>query len=690
MIRRRRRPTPPIEAVGPAGPAVEINIGAVLDASVAVNSALSVEEALRVVLSRAKNLLRAQEGSVMLLGEDGFLRIVVSEGIPDVADDIKIGPGEGVAGRVVESGSPLLITGRAREGEFRSFVYKDRPLTSAVSVPLKASGRTVGVLNLNTTSEELTLTESDLRLAQVFAEQAAMAIHKAQLLEEAQRRGEEIALLFEASRGLVGVLEMEPLLTRVLDGAARLVPSAGGFVCILDEEAGSLSIGVYRGIPRHEIRDIVGRPGFADLIRGEGPVSVRMSEHDAFSGLSSEGDRAVVLPIRAQGRTRAILVLVGLTQPPEETGLRLLQNFAAQAALSIGNALLYRQVDEKESELASIVASMANPVIVVDPAGRVVAANPAAEDLFNFSSDFTKDQHVSGVLGEPALEKLLTGEADGPIEVAAGRPVPRLWKARASVISSPGIGLSGRILVMDDVTSEREIEILKNNFVAVVGHELRTPLTAVKGFLKTLIRRGDKLDESQRQEALLTADAQVVRLERLIENLLYVSRISDADTLRAENTDIVDVVGKMIEEFRGRERARQFSVRGPGTLWITADRDKLDQILFHLLDNACKYSEPEAPVSVTIEDSAESVRVSIADKGVGILSGELPRIFDQFHQVDLSSTREHGGTGVGLYISKRFVEAHHGHIEVESAWGKGSTFSFTIPKYAQQPEPVGS
>ena len=618
----------------------------------------------------------------MLLDNEGFLRIVVSEGIPhDVASAVRLGPGEGIAGRVAQTGSPMVITGAADQGEYRSFVEKDRPLRSSVSVPLKTSEETVGVLNLNITSGQRTFSDDDLRLCQLFAEQAAMAIHKAQLLEDANRRGSDISLLFEASRGLMGVLELEPLMSRLLDGASRLVPAEGGFVCLFQAEAGKLSLGVYRGVARHEIREIIGKPAFGELVRSERTSVVPLKGHDAFSGLSSQAQSASIVPIRAEGETRALLVLIGET--PDPSRVRLLETYVTQAALAIRNAQLYRQVDEKETELASIVYSMANPVLVVDTSGQIVVANPAAEDLFSFSTDFVKGQHIRKVLTDPDLEKLLLGEIDGPIEVSAGRPISRTWKARASSVSTPENRESGRILVMDDVTSEREVESLKADFLAVIGHELRTPLTAIKGYVRTLIRKGEQISVDQRQEALAIADSQVLRLERLIENLLYVSRISDADSLRISRVDLAQVISKMLAEFKARERDREFHLVGPAPLEIGADSEKLDQILFHLIDNACKYSDASDPVTVELEERDNEVVIKVIDKGVGILSGELPRVFDRFHQIDLTSTREHGGTGVGLYICKRFVEVHGGVIDVESAWGKGSTFWFTLPKRSE-------
>lgn len=651
-----------------------------LAASSAVNSALSVEDALHVVLSSAKQLLGAQEGSVMLLGTDGLLRVLASEGIPeDVAASVQLALGHGIAGKVAKSGVPLLIGRYPDESQFHGFVEKDRPLKSAVSVPLKAAGRTVGVLNLNITHGERRFGDDDLRLAQVFGEQAAMAIHKAQLLDESQRRGSDLALLFGASKGLIGVLELEPLLTRVLDGATKLTPSRAGFVSLLKEDEGRLSLGLYRGIARHEIRKVLAAPEFVALFHQDSVSVVDAARHPAFAGTLEAGEYVTSIPMRAEGKVRALLVLMG--GRPDENQVRMLETFAAQAGLAIRNAQLYRQVDEKETELASIVFSMPNPVVVVNAAGQVVVANPAAEDLFGFSTTFMKGQPIRGALGEPELEALLTGDASGVVEVNLGQPKPRIYKARSAIISIPEAPNSGRVLVLDEVTAEREVENLKSDFVAMIGHELRTPLTAIKGFLRTLIGRANVMNEDQRKEALLTAEAQTRRLERLIEDLLFISRIEEArESLFLETADLAEIAGTLIDEFRAREMQRALTLVAPDSLKIVLDRTKIEQAIYHLLDNACKYSDHEGPVAVEISDGDNEAVVSVTDKGIGILSGDLAHIFDRFHQVDPSSTRRHGGTGVGLYISKRFVEEHGGRIQVRSAWGKGSTFSFNIPK----------
>lgn len=655
------------------------DLAALLTASQAVNSVLGLEESLRVVLSSARKLTGANEGSIMLIDPDGHLRIVASEGIPpEIVSATRVRLGDSVAGRVAMSGQPMLMTHPPDKRLYDSFVQEGRPLRSAISVPLRATGITLGVLNLNITTSSRDFDSNDLDLALVFAEQAAMVIHKAQLLEEANRRGEDLSVLLDASQGLLGMLQLEPLMTRILDGAVKITAARVGFVGLLDEDAGKLLLAVYQGITRDEIRELFTRPGVLEqFVEGARSAS---QEDLAGMGLGVRPeDEGASLSIKTEGPTKLIGLTVGKAVAP--TTITSLRSYLTQAGTAVRNAQLYERVEEKETELASIVYSMAQPVVVADNTGRLAVANPAAEELFGISVDFVRGQPIKGMLGEQTLEDLLLGEDEVTIEIVMGRPLPRSWKARVARIRAADARMGGRILVMDDVTSEREMEKLKGDFVAVVGHELRTPLTLIKGFVKTLIRKAASMTDEQRVDALNTIDGQAQRLERLIEDLLYVSQIETSlPPLHLDEADLVAMTRSLLGEFAQREPARELKLIAPSLLRVNMDKTKVEQIIYHLVENACKYSEPDSPVTVEVTDRPDRVEVAVSDRGAGILSGEVPHLFERFHQVDATSTRTAGGTGVGLYIVKSLVEAHGGNIDVESVWAKGSTFRFTIPK----------
>jgi len=217
----------------------------------------------------------------------------------------------------------------------------------------------------------------------------------------------------------------------------------------------------------------------------------------------------------------------------------------------------------------------------------------------------------------------------------------------------------------------------------MIRHELRTPLTIIKGFAKMLLKRVDKSTVEESREALATIDVKAEQLERLLKDLLYVSRIESREAaVTVEQVDVaalVDAVGNdVIQEHAGREI--QLEVKHD--LHWPCDEGKVGLVLRHLIENALKYSEAPSPVIVRAVDEGESLRVDVIDRGVGMVSSDIPHIFDRFRQVDGSSTREHGGTGVGLYLCAQLIRVHDGRIWVDSSWGKGSTFSFSIPRRA--------
>jgi two-component system phosphate regulon sensor histidine kinase PhoR len=276
---------------------------------------------------------------------------------------------------------------------------------------------------------------------------------------------------------------------------------------------------------------------------------------------------------------------------------------------------------------------------------------------------------------------MLGGEdhRDGQLEVALGTPARAFHASIRRVHSSDGRVL-GRVMVLDDITTAREAAQIKADLVAVIGHELRTPLTVMKGYIRTLLRRGDEIEQSSRELALKALDSNSDRLERLIEDLLLMSAIETSrPTLHLEPADLCEVVAA-----RASDRVQ---VRRPRKeLSVVVDRPKLEQILNHLIDNALKYSE--GAVVLEAVDRGEEVEISVTDSGPGVFSGDIPLLFERFQQLDGSSTRAHGGTGIGLYICKRLVEALGGRIWCESRLGLGSKFAFTVPKDHPDDDPL--
>lgn len=231
----------------------------------------------------------------------------------------------------------------------------------------------------------------------------------------------------------------------------------------------------------------------------------------------------------------------------------------------------------------------------------------------------------------------------------------------------------------------KELDRLKSEFISVVSHELRTPLHSVQGFVK-LILEGKVPDEGRQRECLTIVAEQTKHVSTLIDNLLDVSRM-EAGRFEMERAPVsmAEVIKKVVLNLGSMAEDKDISlkVRIPETLpSVEGDEGRLEQVVTNLIHNAIKFTPQGGRVTVAAGMDRGHLWVEVTDTGCGIPTEALPKVFDRFYQVDSSTTRRAGGTGLGLYIAKQIVEAHGGTIEVESEVSHGSTFRFTLPLHS--------
>jgi signal transduction histidine kinase len=252
----------------------------------------------------------------------------------------------------------------------------------------------------------------------------------------------------------------------------------------------------------------------------------------------------------------------------------------------------------------------------------------------------------------------------------------------AGAAAATGWVLGGRVVPHRDPGLEQ----IKDNFISTVSHELRTPLTSINGSL-ALLTAGLLEKEPERAERMLKiAAANADRLARLVNDVLDVERFtSGGASLEMAACSPLQVVQDAVCDVRERAVQRVVSVHVAceveESLSLHADAERLQQVLRNLLDNAIKFSPSGSEVTVSVHSTAKDVAFFVRDQGAGIAAADLPRIFDRFHQIDMSDARRAGGAGLGLAISKSIVEAHGGLIRAESpGLGQGATVSVVIPR----------
>ena len=562
------------------------------------------------------------------------------------------------AGRVAE---PALATARAAITAGRMVRRRDAEtgVTSAAE-PLRAGSRVLGAVVVGGSLDEL-----DAGRLPLFASALSLALERHPAATPAA-----LPDLLASLAAVASDLDTGAMAARVLDAAHVVFGAASGLCALLVD--GAMRVTRFRGIEPERLIEASRHPEFRTFLSGEG-VRVDEPDHPVVERLSVLGEVAVGLPLVAGGRQLGRLVLL-LPAPPDPATRSLLQSFGGHVSVCVLTSRLSRELGDHEQRLTSIAHSLPQPLVMVDEGGRVMEINAAASQAFHLAPGFERGQPVSGRLGHPALEEMLVSGRDGTAEVVVGLDEPRVYRAAVRRLRDADGRVNGRVLVLDDVTGERQMDALKSDFVAVIGHELRTPITVVKGYLKSLVRRGASMTEERRAQALTAVESNVDRLERLIEDLLFISAIEQrSGPLDLRPTEL----GALLRERAG---PRVVVRTPPEPVHVEVDEARVAQVVHHLLDNALKYSEGD--VAVELADAGDVVEVAVVDSGPGIFSGDVPHLFERFRQLDGTSTRGHGGVGIGLYICRRVVESMGGRIWCESRLGVGSRFVFSLPKSA--------
>jgi two-component system phosphate regulon sensor histidine kinase PhoR len=242
--------------------------------------------------------------------------------------------------------------------------------------------------------------------------------------------------------------------------------------------------------------------------------------------------------------------------------------------------------------------------------------------------------------------------------------------------------VTGAVAVLRDVTELRQTERLRRELTANVSHELRTPLTSIKGFAETLLD-GAMRDEATCRRFLGIINGETDRLVKLVDDLLDLSLLeSKRVTLELRPVDVGVLVAHTVDKLKPLAQTQRLALHqtAPPGFVVSADADRLAQVLTNLVDNALKYTPEGGRVDVRVAAANGDVEVLVNDSGRGIRPEDLPHVFERFYRADRSRTRDSGGTGLGLAIAKHIVEAHGGRISVSSQPNEGTTFKVTLPR----------
>ncbi len=530
------------------------------------SSTLDWDEMLQQIIDRTRTAMEAEVCALYLLDKrEGLLTLVATNGLKRSGiGRAQLRVGEGITGWVAKSRVPFASRDVKAEPRFRWVPEVDEErFTSMLSAPVMTRDEVIGVINIQTVKPR-DFTPSEIEYLMTIGNQLAGIIEKSRLYRDAERKLREVTALFEVSNVLTSTLELDEVLTLILDRIVGLFPGSSGAI-FLGQAPDDLAQRASRGEP-------------PKVLRGEALAA--LTERRPVT----EEER-VALPLLAGERVLGAIALhvPGRTEFAEED-LNFIGAVANQAALAIDKASLYE-------------------------------------------------------LERRTAEQL------------------------------------------------RELDRARADFVSMVTHDLRTPLSVIRGYLDLLAEDGERAGGPARATAgspsgvaqpVREALGQVQRIDGLVDRILASVRAASPELqLRRTRFDLRGALVETLRELAPLLRRHRLETALPsGAVFVRGDRRRVQEVLANLLHNAAKYAPDSTRVTVRLRRQRANAVVSVADEGPGLSLADRGRVFEPY--VRAGDTSRAPGSGIGLYASRRIVEAHGGRIWIDGAEGEGSVFSFTL------------
>jgi len=350
---------------------------------------------------------------------------------------------------------------------------------------------------------------------------------------------------------------------------------------------------------------------------------------------------------------------------------------------------LQQQHTDRLALLEATLGNLREAVLIVDEANYIHLANRALREIFPGTRNLINLRLELIIRSGPFLEYVRSTRAGAPLprqefEITDGAHT--LWiEASGAPIPSPDGKSAWALFVIHDMTSQRQLERMRSDFVANASHELRTPLSIIKGYVETLVDGHQTMDPAHRDKFLKTIQRHSERLKAIIDDLLVLSRLeSGSSGLQLAPLNLANFLSALAVDYRHRSEASGHEIvvnTSDGLGPIQADEEKLTQVFGNLVENALKYTPKGSRIVMTVSSAGnDEVECSVLDNGPGIPSEELAHVFERFYRVEKGRSRETGGTGLGLSIAKHIVQLHGGRIWAQNRETPGLEVRVRLPR----------
>ncbi len=710
-----------------------------------MSASLDPEEIYAAIHRAAAQLMPAESFVISLLDEEtGEVEGVYLMDPGGRAPSVRLPPGEGLSGRVIASGQPLLIADVVEIEQLGGRTFGEGQPRSIVAVPIMLGEKVIGMLSAQSYRPNV-YTEEDQQVLSILANQAAVAIQNGRLFAETRRLAEELEqrvvertaelareqrntetllrILTEAS----STLDVDRALNRTLALLNDAIGAEQGAILMVNPEDNTIHYRAGYGYvtPVLQERD---RP--TPLKVGEGLAGwviknrkavliddVRKDPRWVTLPMSSPLHRSVIaVPLMVgEDAIGAVMVFHRQVGYFTQDHLSLVQAIGMQVSVAINNAQLYELIRDQAERLGgmlrmqqveasrqqAILEAVADGVLVTDASNIITFVNPSTERLLGLEArqivGRSLEQFV-GLFGKAAQTWMDTIRAwsEDPSTYHLGDTYAEqltLDNGRIILVHlAPVIWRNdflGTVSIFRDITHEVEVDRLKSEFVATVSHELRTPMTSIKGYVDLLLMGAAGALSENQIHFLEIVRSNTERLSALVNDLLDISRIEAGRiSLSFQPLDLraiaEDVIADILRRSQEENKPMAVSLDVAGDLpAVRGDPERVRQILDNLVSNAYHYTPAEGKITVSISPLDGEVQVDVQDTGIGIPPADQEHVFERFFRGEHPLVLATPGTGLGLSIVQQLVAMHEGRIWLKSTGipGEGSTFSFTLPVY---------
>lgn len=538
------------------------------------------------------------------------------------------------------------------------------------------------------------LQRSSDELKQIMAEQ------EKRLAAEVRSR----QVLLDIARLLTQTLDLPSLMSLIVARLKEVTPFFFGIILQAQPDKSELTVGFSQGISEEETARIL-EDGF-DLpwlvAKTRKPLIISDAAADPrFAPILKKYQigSALLIPIVTADEIYGVLGVASLKKGAYgEKDLELLTAIAGNAAVAMKNARLYRELAREKERLQTLVENIPEGVFSADPEGHILSWNPAAErilgwkakeivgkrcaDILRFHTDDEKICETNCVLSRVQREKtmLTVGGYNTYYFTAGGERVPVV--VSVAPFENPDEKLLGTIHLFRDITREKELDQMKEDFLAAVTHELRSPLASIMGYSEILLNpKAGNLSAAQKDymESIFRCSR---NLHMLINNILESTRIEAGKmvyNMAPFNLDslVENIFGIFIPAARQKDISLEKEISHH--LYVNGDQERIKLVFSNLVSNAIKFTANGGRIVISALEEGDRIMVSVRDTGKGIPQKDFDQVFQKFAQAE----GERGGTGLGLYIVKQVLEAHGEDISVESRIGEGTLFKFALTRFIQ-------